>query len=99
MCPRCFALVPAAGYSVRMGEPKLLLPVAGRPLIEHTLEAWQRSQVDRIVVVIRPGDQALAVAVEEFCQYKARIPKSKVASRLIVGVSSARERRERAAAV
>src|SRR5262245_57983097 len=59
MTPRHFALIPAAGYSCRMGEPKLLLPLAGRPLIVHTIDAWQRSRVDRIIVVVRPGDTPL----------------------------------------
>jgi len=66
MSAQFFALVPAAGSSSRMGRPKLLLPVSGRPLIEHTLMAWQRSRVDRIVVVVRPGDQPLVEAVNRF---------------------------------
>jgi molybdenum cofactor cytidylyltransferase len=60
---RTFAVVPAAGHSTRMGEPKLLLPLAGEPLIWHTIRAWQRSQVDQIVVVVRPGDERLAEVV------------------------------------
>ena len=60
MTSRHFALIPAAGHSSRMGEPKLLLPVDGRPLVVHTIAAWQRSHVHRIVVVVRPGDDALA---------------------------------------
>ena len=46
-----------------MGEPKLLLPLAGEPLIWHTIRAWQRSQVDQVVVVVRPGDERLADVV------------------------------------
>jgi Uncharacterized MobA-related protein len=61
--PRSFALIPAAGRSLRMGRPKLLLPVAGQPLILHTLAAWKQSRVDRIVVVLRPDDAALADVV------------------------------------
>ena len=60
---RTFAVVPAAGHSARMGEPKLLLPLAGEPLVWHTIRAWQRSQVDQIVVVVRPGDERLAEVV------------------------------------
>ena len=58
-----FALIPAAGHSVRMGRPKLLLSVAGQPLVLHTIAAWQKSRVERIVVVIRPGDEALAEVI------------------------------------
>src|SRR5436305_1261389 len=74
MTTRHFAIVPAAGNSARMGRPKLLLPVNGRPLIAHVIEAWERSSVDRVVVVIRPGDEALADAVKS----KVQSPKSKV---------------------
>ena len=62
---RSYAVVPAAGHSTRMGEPKLLLPLAGEPLIRHTIRAWQRSQVDQVVVVARPGDNRLAAVVRE----------------------------------
>jgi len=61
-----FAVVPAAGNSLRMGQPKLLLPVGGQPLIWHTLTAWVRSNVSRIVVVVRPDDEALANCLREF---------------------------------
>lgn len=57
--PRSFAIIPAAGRSVRMGAAKLLLPVNGRPLIEWTLAAWAASQVTRTVVVVRPDDAEL----------------------------------------
>ncbi|HEY2410982.1 MAG TPA: nucleotidyltransferase family protein [Pirellulaceae bacterium] len=62
---RSFALIPAAGYSTRMGQPKLLLPLAGKPLITHTIDAWLSSNVDRVLVVIRPGDDDLGAAVRE----------------------------------
>jgi molybdenum cofactor cytidylyltransferase len=47
-----------------MGQPKLLLPLEGRPLILHTIEAWRRSRVEQVLVVVRPGDQALAEAIQ-----------------------------------
>jgi len=75
MAARYFALVPAAGRSSRMGEPKLLLPVEGAPLIALTLASWQRSRVDRIVVVVRPDDEELAAAVN---RSKAQGPRSKI---------------------
>jgi molybdenum cofactor cytidylyltransferase len=65
MKPRHFALVPAAGHSLRMGRPKLLLPLAGQPMILHTLRAWQRGGVDGVVVVIRPDDERLADIVRQ----------------------------------
>ena len=61
---RSFAIVPAAGHSIRMGQPKLLLPLEGRPLIAHTINAWRQGGVERIVVVVRTDDTALAGAVQ-----------------------------------
>jgi molybdenum cofactor cytidylyltransferase len=78
MAGRFFALVPAAGSSSRMGEPKLLLPVAGQPLIARTLAAWERSRVDLIVVVVRPGDHALAAVVRDISKSIVEGRKSKV---------------------
>jgi molybdenum cofactor cytidylyltransferase len=56
---RSFAVVPAAGSSARMGAPKLLLPLHGKPLIEHVLAAWVASSVTRTVVVVRRDDKEL----------------------------------------
>jgi molybdenum cofactor cytidylyltransferase len=74
---RYFALVPAAGSSIRMGEPKLLMPLAGRPLILHTIEAWQRSKVDGTIVVVRPDDAALleVVRTRDAARVEVVIPK------------------------
>jgi molybdenum cofactor cytidylyltransferase len=57
---RSFAVVPAAGESRRMGRPKLLLPWRGGTVIETVLTTWRASSVQRIVVVVGPGDVALA---------------------------------------
>jgi molybdenum cofactor cytidylyltransferase len=50
------AIVPAAGRSARMGQPKLLLPFDGVPLIARVVVALRRGGVDRVVVVSPPGD-------------------------------------------
>jgi molybdenum cofactor cytidylyltransferase len=63
---RAFAIVPAAGRGFRMGQPKLLMPLEGRPLIGHAIDAWQQVGVDRIVVVVRADDAPLAAAVTSF---------------------------------
>jgi len=57
---RSFAIVPAAGRSRRMGQPKLLLQHRGRALIEPVLTAWLASRVERVVVVVHPADEELA---------------------------------------
>lgn len=46
-------IVVGAGRSSRFGEDKLMAEVAGRPLIEHTIEAVE-PHVDVCVVVCRP---------------------------------------------
>ena len=55
-----FAVIPAAGRSVRMGRPKLLLPWGKSTVIEHVLSVWRASRVGRIVVVVHPDDGELA---------------------------------------
>lgn len=48
------AIVPAAGFSRRMGRPKLLLPWAGRFILEHVIEALRVSGITRVLVVVGP---------------------------------------------
>ena len=50
------AVVPAAGLSRRMGQPKLLLPIDGVPLITRVVRAFQTGGADRVVVVVAPPD-------------------------------------------
>ncbi|MBC7853263.1 MAG: nucleotidyltransferase family protein [Pirellulaceae bacterium] len=61
MSSRFFAIIPAAGNSTRMGASKLLLPTSGGTIIERTLAAWRTSRVGKVVVVVRPDDQELAI--------------------------------------
>jgi len=53
---RSAGIILAAGASRRMGEPKQLLPVHGRPLLETALAAACDSQLDEVVLVL--GAQA-----------------------------------------
>ncbi len=64
MLSRFFALIPAAGKSRRMGQPKLLLPLGGRSVIEHVIAAFQEAAVRDIIVVARPNASALKSVVE-----------------------------------
>jgi 2-C-methyl-D-erythritol 4-phosphate cytidylyltransferase len=58
------AVVVAAGRSQRMGFDKLLTPLAGRPLLLHTLDRLLQTELPaEIVLVIRPGSQAEMEAV------------------------------------
>ncbi|HET7776892.1 MAG TPA: 2-C-methyl-D-erythritol 4-phosphate cytidylyltransferase [Azospira sp.] len=56
---RHYAIVPAAGSGSRFGSdtPKQYLPLAGHPLIYHTLAALCRhGAIDRVWVVLSPAD-------------------------------------------
>ena len=57
-----YAVIPAAGTSRRMGQPKLLLPWGDWTLIDQVLQAWISSGVDQVVVVVRGDDQPLRAA-------------------------------------
>ena len=60
---RLFAIVPAAGGGSRMAadRPKQYLPLAGRPLLWHTLARLQAEpRIDRILVVLSPQDEWFA---------------------------------------
>jgi molybdenum cofactor cytidylyltransferase len=46
------ALVLAAGSSSRLGTPKQLLPIEGRPLVRHVVEAATASSCDAVAVVL-----------------------------------------------
>jgi 2-C-methyl-D-erythritol 4-phosphate cytidylyltransferase len=52
------AIIVAAGRGSRLKSalPKQVLPLAGRPLVEHSVRTFQRcAEVDRLVVVVPPG--------------------------------------------
>lgn len=52
-------IVPAAGAGSRLGAdaPKILVSVAGRPMIDHLIELY-RSLIDRFVIVTHPSFSA-----------------------------------------
>jgi 2-C-methyl-D-erythritol 4-phosphate cytidylyltransferase len=58
--PRVFAIVPAAGQGTRIGDPvpKQYIPLAGKPMVFHSLAALARvSRIQRIFVVLAPADR------------------------------------------
>ena len=58
-----FAIVPAAGLSRRMGQPKLVMDLAGKSVIERLLFALSHPAVTETVVVFRKSDAELADAI------------------------------------
>jgi glycerophosphoryl diester phosphodiesterase len=59
------AVLPAAGASRRMGQPKLLLPFRGRPLIAGVVDALRGGGVSGIVLVTAPDDEELGAWARE----------------------------------
>ncbi len=65
--PYCSALIAAAGSSHRMeGENKLLIPLGGKPVLVHTLQAMEAAQsIQEIVIAAREED---IVRFAELCK-------------------------------
>jgi 2-C-methyl-D-erythritol 4-phosphate cytidylyltransferase len=60
---RCFALLPCAGAGSRAGtaQPKQYQPIAGVPMVRHTLAAFRQvPRLSGVLVVVAPGDATLA---------------------------------------
>jgi 2-C-methyl-D-erythritol 4-phosphate cytidylyltransferase len=59
MPEKVFAVVPAAGQGTRIGDalPKQYLPIAGKPMLFHSLDALAAvDRIARILVVLSPVD-------------------------------------------
>lgn len=56
---RSAAVVLAAGAGSRFGSDKLLAPLAGRPILDHVLDAVRRAGLAEIVVVLGDGADAI----------------------------------------
>jgi 2-C-methyl-D-erythritol 4-phosphate cytidylyltransferase len=63
--PRYFALIPAAGVGARMGAdgPKQYLPLGGKPMLRHTLDAFLSSDLITHTFVVVSADDAQIDAV------------------------------------
>lgn len=71
---RLFVVIPAAGHSRRMGEPKLLLDLGGQPVIVHLLETLLSSaDVHRLVIVVRRQDEELLNVLEQHADERLSI--------------------------
>lgn len=57
------AIILAAGSSRRMGRPKPLIPVGGKPLLARVLESVQRSLVAETIVVLGHAAKRIRKAV------------------------------------
>jgi 2-C-methyl-D-erythritol 4-phosphate cytidylyltransferase len=60
--PRYFALIPAAGVGARMAAevPKQYLPIGGKPMLRHTLDAFLSSElISHTFVVVSADDRQI----------------------------------------
>jgi molybdenum cofactor cytidylyltransferase len=57
-------VVLAAGTSSRLGRPKQLLELEGRPLLQHVVDAAAASGLDEVVVVLGYEAERIALALE-----------------------------------
>ena len=63
MAVSCTGIVLAAGSSLRMGQPKQLLSLEGRPLLEHVVAVACASQLDEVVVILGADHQLITQRV------------------------------------
>ena len=62
--PRVAAIVLAAGTSSRLGQPKQLLPVGERPLLERTLDVVVATDLSPRIVVLGASADVIAAQVD-----------------------------------
>jgi molybdenum cofactor cytidylyltransferase len=72
-----------------MGQAKLLLPLAGRPVVRHAAEALLAAGIDPLTVVVGPGD-AVAAALDGLVVRFVVNPRPEIgqASSLVAGIAA-----------
>jgi molybdenum cofactor cytidylyltransferase len=87
------SVVLAAGAATRFGSPKLLAPLAGRPLLQHVLDALAEAAPGEVVVVL--GDAAPEVEAGIAWRRERRVrnprPQDGLSSSLRIGLDAAAE--------
>ncbi len=61
---RLFAIIPAAGHSRRMGQPKLLLSLGNKTVIDRVLAALTLPEIITRCIVVRNQDEDLRSVAE-----------------------------------
>ena len=62
--PTYAGVIPSAGASVRMGQPKALLSVSGESFLRRTVRALRAGGCDPVCVVVAEGEGSLAAEAE-----------------------------------
>jgi molybdenum cofactor cytidylyltransferase len=65
LTPKLSILIPAAGASVRLGEPKQLVQYRGVPLLQRAVDAVKPLSPEQLIVVTGAFDKALRIAVTD----------------------------------
>lgn len=87
-------IVLAAGRSSRMGRPKPLLHLAGKPILQHVLDTADRSPLDEVVLVLGHSAEEVLRSVGRSAQVKVVVNEeyaSGQASSLRTGLRAAGE--------
>lgn len=98
--PRHFALVPCAGTGVRAGAsgPKQYVPIAGRPMVGHTLDALTRvERLHATLVVLAPEDELFERVLPEAAGTRLWLSRRGGASRAATVAGGLEELRSRGA--
>ena len=62
--PQIAGVILAAGAARRFGAQKLLAPLAGRPLLQHVIDAANASCLEEIVVVLGADAEAVTAGIQ-----------------------------------
>ena len=93
--PRFFALVPAAGIGERSGAgmPKQYVPIAGLPMLAHTLAALAAvPRLAQTLVVLSPADDRFETALPDRDGWVARVGGASRAESVLGGLAELRRR-------
>jgi 2-C-methyl-D-erythritol 4-phosphate cytidylyltransferase len=93
--PRFFALGPAAGIGERSGAgmPKQYVPIAGRPMLAHTLAALAAvPRLTQTLVVLSPHDGRFEQALPGCAAWAARVGGASRAESVLGGLAELRRR-------
>jgi molybdenum cofactor cytidylyltransferase len=69
-----FAVIPAAGKSVRMGRPKLALPLGGSTVLERVVAVLREAGVETVLAVVGPHVPELVPLAERAGAQVLRLP-------------------------
>lgn len=65
--PEVYGIIPASGFSRRMGKQKLLLSWHNAPILEHVLITAQKSSLTGVFTIIPTGDEGRS-EINEQCK-------------------------------